>query len=380
VWRFVDPDRWFDLRNRFLSSVEFQRWAVTFPPTRFVARRRAKALFDLCAGFVYSQVLQACVQLRLFDALLDGPLALHEIARLASLPIADTSRLVTAAAALRLLERRGGDRFGLGPLGAALAGNPGVVAMIEHHTLLYNDLRDPVALLRRQHGPTGLGRLWPYAESNCPASLHAGDVAEYSALMSASQPLVAADVLAAYPLHRHRCLLDLGGGEGTFLIQVASGAPELQLMLFDLPAVADRARARLAEAGLDRRTQVTGGDFRSDALPHGADVVSLIRVIHDHDDQAAIAILQAAWRALPAGGTVLLAEPMAGTRDAGGVEAYFAFYLLAMGSGRPRRAGELIALLHAAGFTDIRLLPTLRPMLVRILTASKRMDVRIRKS
>ena len=36
----------------------------------------------------------------------------------------------------------------LGPLGAAMVGNPGVAAMVEHHALLYADLADPVALLR----------------------------------------------------------------------------------------------------------------------------------------------------------------------------------------------------------------------------------------
>ena len=47
----------------------FRRWAVAFPLTRGVARHRTRALFDLCAGFVYSQILLACVQLRLFDML-----------------------------------------------------------------------------------------------------------------------------------------------------------------------------------------------------------------------------------------------------------------------------------------------------------------------
>ncbi|MGZ6036711.1 MAG: hypothetical protein ACXWLG_14775, partial [Myxococcaceae bacterium] len=52
-------DRWFRLRNRILSSPRFQRWAAEFPLFRWIARRRTLALFDLCAGFVYSQVLQA---------------------------------------------------------------------------------------------------------------------------------------------------------------------------------------------------------------------------------------------------------------------------------------------------------------------------------
>jgi demethylspheroidene O-methyltransferase len=363
--------RWFAWRNRLLANPGFQRWAVAFPPTRPIAARRAKALFDLCAGFVYSQILQACVQLRLFELLRDGPRSLDDLATHLALPRQDAARLLDAAAALRLLQRHGHDQFGLGVLGAALIGNPAVTAMIAHHGLLYQDLRDPVALLRREQPDTALGRLWPYAAGPLPADLPARDVAAYSHLMAASQPLVAADILAAYRLDRHQCLLDLGGGDGTFLTQVAATAPRLKLMLFDLPAVAERARARLAEAGLTQRAQVFGGDFRTGVLPTGADIVSLVRVIHDHDDEAALAILTAAWQALPQGGTLLLAEPMAGTPASGGVEAYFTFYLLAMGSGRPRRPEELTTLLHTAGFTQVRLLPTRRPMLVRVLTASK---------
>ncbi len=48
-------------------------WAAAFPLTRPIARRRTRALFDLCAGFVYSQILLACVQLQLFDILAERP-------------------------------------------------------------------------------------------------------------------------------------------------------------------------------------------------------------------------------------------------------------------------------------------------------------------
>ncbi len=102
-------------------------------------------------------------------------------------------------------------------------------------------------------------------------------------------------------------------------------------------------------------------------MPRGADIVSLIRVIHDHDDAAALTILRAARAALPPGGTLLLAEPMAGTRGAEPVGAYFNFYLLAMGSGRPRRAEELMALMREAGFSRVRPIATRRPMLARVL-------------
>jgi demethylspheroidene O-methyltransferase len=150
-----------DIRNRLLASPAFQAWAVRFPLTRFVARRRARALFDLCAGFVYSQVLLAAVRLRLCEILLEGPQTLDRLSVRLSLPRDAAHRLLEAAVALRLAQRCGADRYGAGDLGAALVGNPGVAAMVEHHGMLYADLRDPVALLRGEQGQTALGRHWP---------------------------------------------------------------------------------------------------------------------------------------------------------------------------------------------------------------------------
>lgn len=362
-----------DLRDRLVADPAFRRWAARFPLTRPVARRRARALFDLCAGFVYSQVLAACVRLRLFDLLRrEGPLTAAAVAARVDLPPERAARLLGAAASLGLLARRSGGRYGLGPLGAAMVGNDGLAAMVEHHALLYADLRDPVALLRGdgRGGGTGLAGYWPYAGAGGAAGLGAAEVAGYSALMAATQPMVAEEVLGAYDLRRHRRLLDVGGGEGAFLRAAGEAAPDLRLVLFDLPAVADRARERFAAAGLAERATAMGGDFAADPLPEGADVVSLVRVLHDHDDGGALAILRAVRRALPPGGTLLLAEPMSGTPGAEPVgEAYFGFYLLAMGRGRPRTPDEIGALLRAAGFAGVRRRPTRTPLLTSVLTA-----------
>ena len=379
-------DRWCAWRDRMLADRRFQRWAAAFPLTRPIARRRARGLFDLVAGFVYSQVLLACTRLGLFEILADGPQTLAALAPRLALTEDAAERLLAAAVSLQLVQRRSGARYGLGPLGAPLVGDTAIAAMVEHHAALYADLRDPVALLRGQGGATALSQYWPYAADD-PAEGAAADaaggsarrgacalaaerVAEYSALMSASQPLVAEQVLAAYPLHKHRCLLDVGGGEGTFLKAVAPHAPDLRLMMFDLPAVAERARTRLAEAGLAQRATAFGGSFFDDPLPTGADIVTLVRVLFDHSDERALAILKAARNALPAGGTLLIAEPMAGTPGAEAMgDAYFGFYLLAMGKGRSRRAADLAALLHAAGFAQVRLLATPLPLQTQVMVA-----------
>lgn len=366
---------WRGLADRLLASPRFRAWAAAFPLTRPVARRRARELFDVVAGFVYSQVLTACVELGLFDLLAEGAVPAPTLARLLALPEGAASRLLEAAASLELVERRGADAsgqpcFGLGRLGVAMIGNPGLRAMVAHHRLLYADLREPVALLRGQAGPTALGGYWPYATASNPAELSAAQTDSYTTLMAASQPMVATEVLAAYRFGRHRCLLDVGGGDGSFLAAVGARAPGLRLLLFDLPPVAARARARFAAEGLSGRATADGGDFRRDPLPVGADIISLVRVAHDHSDAVVLALLRAARRALPPGGTVLLAEPMAATRGAAPIgDAYFGFYLLAMGSGRARTAAEYAALLRESGFERPRLRPTNTPLLASVMVA-----------
>ncbi len=368
-------ERWFTQRDRLLTSPRFQQAASRFVGTRPIARKRARGLFDLVAGFVYSQLLLACVQLRLFDRLAQAPMTAAELAQEGQMPLLSAERLLEAASALDLVQARGAQedgqaRYGLGPLGAAMVGNSAVAAMIEHHHALYADLADPLALLRSERGGGALSRYWAYAEASEPGALPGQAVGPYSALMSASQPLIAGQVLDAYAIGRHRCLLDLGGGEGVFVANALARAPRLKAMVFDLPAVADNARRRLAQQGLADRAQAFGGDFLRDALPAGADVVSLVRVIYDHDDEPALAILRAARSALPVGGTLLLAEPMAGAAGAEPMgAAYFGMYLMAMGSGRSRTAAELTLLLQQAGFDRVRQRATALPLQAGLLVA-----------
>ncbi len=104
-------EAWLQWRNRLLASAGFQRWASAFPLTRPIARRRARDLFDLCAGFVYSQVLYACVELELFERLAGGPRGIRELAPRLGLSEGRALRLLKSAESLGLVERVGPKRF-----------------------------------------------------------------------------------------------------------------------------------------------------------------------------------------------------------------------------------------------------------------------------
>jgi len=325
----------------------------------------------VASGFIHSQVLAACLDLDLFHFLAQRPRSLEEIAERTGLPEVRALPLLRAAAAIRLLQARPGGRYGLGVLGAAMVDNAPISVMIRHHTGLYRDLLEPAEFFRDPDGGVNMRSLWPYATADDPARLSTDDVDEYTELMAASQAMVADQVLAAFSFRRYASLLDVGGGSGAFVEAVHRRWPHLRLALADLPAVAEIASARLAAAGLGDVVNVIGADVSREALPGPFDVVSLVRILHDHDDEDIPDLLVTARRALAPNGVLLVAEPIA-SEDAGGslIDAYFNVYLLAMGSGRPRRFGELRDLLEAAGFGTVRRLHSPVPMISSVITAT----------
>ena len=364
-------DRIADWRNRMAASPGFQRWAGSFVLTRFIARRHARELFDLCSGFVYSQVLYAGVQLNLFGKLRNGPLSMDELAVAIALPLEGTERLVRAAAALDLVEATQDGRWRLTVNGASIAPNTGLEKLIEHNQLLYRDLLDPVAMLRDpRRSQTAIAAYFPYGEAGRPEDVDPAAAARYSDLMASTVPPLAEEVMDAYPVARHRRLLDVGGGIGAFVALMGERAPALDLMLFDLPAVAVHATAQLKANGLEQRSTVHAGNFQTDALPVGADLITLVRVLLDHADEVALTVLRRAREALEPGGTLLVVEPFSGIKGAERVgDAYFGFYLFAMGRGRTRTIAQHQALLRAAGFTKTRLVPTRYPVHTGIIAA-----------
>ncbi len=322
----------------------------------------------MAGGFIHTQVLLSCVKLGLFERLSSGAVSVAELAVESSVDEGRLRHLLGAATALDLLSRRRRDRYALGPLGAAMLGNASVLAFVRHHEVLYRDLDDPLAFFRGDTQPE-LARLWAYASSE--DALSGEQVTDYTALMAESQAMVAEQVLAAFSFQKSRSLVDIGGGSGAFARAVAERWPHLAITVADLPAVADIARKALQASGLERRIDVVGLDASEDAIPGSYDVVSLVRIVHDHNDDKAVEILRRARAALAPGGQLLLAEPIAATDAAGRLnDAYFQVYLLAMGSGRPRTRSELKTLLREAGFTAIRRHRTPVPLITSVFSAS----------
>lgn len=355
---------------RVIARPGFQAWAARFPLTRGMARRDGEQIFRIVQGFVEAQALAALVQLDVLDRLTAGPARADALAEAHGLAPDRMEILLQAGAGMGLLKRQRNGRFSLARKGAALLGVPGLRQMIRHHDAFYRDMADPVALLRGDT-ETELAAFWPYV-FGARGAVDPDVTATYSDLMADSQALVAQDTLAMVPMRGIRHLMDLGGGTGAFLSAVGRAHPGLAMTLVDLPAVLEGAGARLARAGVADRVTLHPASFRDDALPQGADAISLIRVLYDHRDETVRDLLSRIHDTLPPGGRLIVSEPMSGgARPDRITDVYFAFYTMAMGTGRTRSAARIAELCTQAGFEGVTIPRPRRPFVTSVVTCVK---------
>ena len=101
----------------------------------------------------------------------------------------------------------------------------------------------------------------------------------------------AAAVVSAYDFRECARVVDVGGGHGALTAAILKACPWTTAVLFDRPAVIEGTRERLhAEGVIDRCTCIAGDFF--DSVPEGGDAYVLKDIVHDWDDDRAMAILR----------------------------------------------------------------------------------------
>ena len=338
--------------SKLFKNEKFQLWAANIPVISWFARAEGEAIFDLVMGFVSAQVLWALVELRVLHALGDGPKTAGQIASDNSLSEERAEILMNGGVAIGLMRRNSNGFYVLSRKGASLLGVPGLTDMIRHHAYFYRDMSNPIALLRDEVD-TELSQFWPYVfdvSGKTPATI----IENYSNLMASSQKLVAHDTLKMVSLKPQCKVLDIGGGSGNFAIEILRKFPTVTISVFDLPEVEASARARLKAENMTDRIGFYAGSFRDDLLPEGFDVITLIRVLYDHADSTVMALLKSVYNALPRGGRLVISEPMSGGKyphRAGDV--YFAFYTMAMRTGKARSPNQIAEMCRKVGFKSV---------------------------
>jgi SAM-dependent methyltransferase len=163
-------------------------------------------------------------------------------------------------------------------------------------------------------------------------------------------------IAEAYDTSRFQCLLDIGGGSGTYTTAFLERNPALRAVLFDLPDAVEIARKRFEAEGFSERVRVVGGNFYEDELPTGCDLALLSAIIHQNSVEQNLALYRKIHRSLAPGGVILIRDHiMDEERTHPPAGALFAVNMLvATDGGDTFTFAEVERLLLEAGFQDAK--------------------------
>lgn len=174
-------------------------------------------------------------------------------------------------------------------------------------------------------------------------------------------------------LEGRRKLLDVGGGPGTFSVQLARGNPEIACTVMDLPDVVKIAAELIAEQKMSNRVKTLPGDYHTTRFPDGFDVVNIFGVLHQESPGSIQDILCRAYEALAPGGMINVMDMMTdASHTTPRFSALFAVNMaLTTEKGWVFSDEELREWMTGAGFIDMEVRPLPPPMPHWLATARK---------
>jgi SAM-dependent methyltransferase len=154
--------------------------------------------------------------------------------------------------------------------------------------------------------------------------------------------------LAAADWRGDEVVVDVGGGNGSLLVELLRRRPGLRGVVLDLPET-NRDEAELANSGVEF---VPGDFFRE--VPRG-DVYILSTILHDWDDERAAAILRTIRAAAPDDGRLLLVESVVASGNEPDGAKWLDLLMLALFGGKERSEEQWRELLEAGGFEPVEI-------------------------
>jgi hypothetical protein len=318
-------------------------------------------LYQMAIGHYVSRALHLAAKLGIADLLKDGPRPVGELADATATHAPSLRRVLRLLASAGVFEEREDGVFALTPLAEYLRSDvPGsaraLVKLFGGHRIQdsWKELEYCVRTGQpafRKDSPDG----------DAFSHMDPEQTKIFDDAMATFAPATAAAIAAAYDFSGIGTLVDVGGGNGAILIGLLGANPALRGIVFDRPEPAERARKKLAEAGLESRCRVVAGDF-FESVPSGGDGYLLKHVIHDWDDEKAGAILRNCRRAMNPSARLLIAEGVYPPRIDTSLESRGAaandVNMLVVAGGRQRSEQEFRSLYRAAGFELTKIVPT----------------------
>lgn len=314
----------------------------------------AARMHELITGFQVSQCLFAVAELKVANALVEGPREIRDIADSVGADRDALARVIRYLATYGVF-RTSGDTVEITDLGRTLADGP------------VGSLRDVARYFRRTHYAP-FGSLLETVRTGEPAATiflgkpffdWIGENPDLAALqnsaMAGFSQNARSDLLDVYALPEGGTVADIGGADGTLLAELLVRYPDRVGIVFDRPSAVTAARPTIEAAGLAGRAEIVGGDFFT-SVP-AADVYVLSAVLQDWNNTKALKILGNVRKAARPGAHLVVIDMVVPEGDAPHLTKMIDITMLGMLGGRQRSAPEWRRLLADGGFLLQRVVP-----------------------
>jgi len=315
-------------------------------------------ILDVSYAFWKTKVLLSAVELNLFTVLAEGPLSLPALVARLGLQGRGARDFFDALVALDFLDRDTDGRYVNGRDADVYLDRrkPTYIGgLLEHlNTRHYQNWSLLTQALR-----SGAPQSGALATGSYPA-LYADSTTQEVFLngMTAGSLLAAQALASKFPWHQYETVIDIGTAQGCVPVQIARLHSHLTGGGFDLPQVEPAFRNYVHEHGLERRLRFYAGDFFAEALPE-ADVLIMGRILHNWDLPTRELLLRKAYRALRAGGALIVYDPMVGQDRCTDAHALLSSLnmLIETTGGSEYSGAECMNWMRQAGFYETRAEP-----------------------
>ena len=307
----------------------------------------------LVTGAWQAQCVRVAADLGLPDHCAAGPMTSAELATACGAHEPALRRLLRVLVAMSVLARDETERFTLTPLGSAL-GRDGLGAWAARAGSVpaWAALDHSIRTGEPASGNVPGMRSWEYGVAHPEAGERLRGAA------AAHPGEVTGAIAGGYDFSRYPVVVDVGGGDPALLAEILRRSPRIRGVLAARPAVIERARRALADAGVLDRCDLRGGDVRA-GVPRG-DAHVLASMLHERGDEESVAVLTRCREAAGLSGRVIIVERMLPDQPGeGDLEALLTdLNRMVMVGGRERTAFEFDRLLAQAGLSLRRIVAT----------------------
>lgn len=313
-------------------------------------------LLGMITSYWVAMAIHVAAKLKLADLVNAGPKTAHDLAQLTQTQPQPLYRLLRALASVEIFAEDAQGRFGMTPIAECLLdvhGSQRAVALMmgDEHYASWGEL-----LYSVQTGKPAFDHIYGKPIFNW-LSEHPEEAKIFDAAMTGFHGSETQAMIEAYDYTGINTLVDIGGGNGTVLIEVLKKNPVMKGVLYDLPGVIERAKSNLATAGVASRCQTIAGSFFESAPP-GGDAYQMRHIIHDWTDEQCHTILSHVRKVIPKTGRLLVIEMVIKPGNVPQPAKWLDLNMMVIPGGRERTEAEYRDMYAKAGFTLTRIVPT----------------------